>query len=138
MGWADGLNILLNGRWYFDEPVNLIDDDPQIFWTSGGPLSFTIEFPRELTIREVQLLTRPEAFLERARPNVGSCVTAENQIEAGKRLPALFRIPAVMRFVSVKPMLETIDLVQWLPKLDWIICGGGVFTHRGSSLRSRH
>lgn len=79
-------------------------------------------------------------------------VTAENQKRADERIPILLQIPAAVRFVSVEPMLEAIDLRNYLiepdcscyefigghqpgcyyhrykggspPKmLDWVICG---------------
>jgi protein gp37 len=77
-------------------------------------------------------------------PNVWLGVTAENQEQADKRIPALLQIPAAVRFVSVEPMLGPVSM-RWLaawngmatkPRpsitnefdglrcLDWAICGG--------------
>lgn len=63
-------------------------------------------------------------------------VTAENQKMADQRIPILLEIPAAVRFVSVEPMLEQVDLYQYLGGnreiksphrynggLDWVICG---------------
>ena len=53
-------------------------------------------------------------------------VTAENQKCAGERIPKLLDIPAVVRFVSIEPLLERIDIYQWLGGdggLGWIIVG---------------
>jgi protein gp37 len=77
-------------------------------------------------------------------PNVWIGVTAENQEQADKRIPALLQTPAAVRFVSVEPMLEMVSL-RWLAAwdgmalkqerpsttneydglrcLDWVICG---------------
>ena len=45
-------------------------------------------------------------------PNVWLGVTAENQIRANERIPALLKIPAAVRFVSCEPLLGPIDFVQ--------------------------
>jgi protein gp37 len=75
-------------------------------------------------------------------------VTAESQKQADERIPILLEIPAAIRFVSVEPMLEGIDMREWLGSvrqrtliylglladigerrtfkhdlLDWVICG---------------
>lgn len=68
--------------------------------------------------------------------NVWLGVTAENQKCADARIPILLKIPAAVRFVSVEPILERIDLYQYLGGireinpphlynggLDWVICG---------------
>lgn len=80
-------------------------------------------------------------------PNVWLGVTAENQEQADKRIPALLQIPAAVRFVSVEPMIGPANLTFldddgirvnaltgqrtdmgrpcWdTGRLDWIICGG--------------
>lgn len=65
-------------------------------------------------------------------PNVWIGVTAENQEMADKRIPLLLDIPATVRFVSVEPMLEQIDILQYLTGeyttgiigANWVICGG--------------
>jgi protein gp37 len=44
--------------------------------------------------------------------------------EARRRIPILLATPAARRFLSCEPLLERIDITLWLPKLDWIICGG--------------
>jgi protein gp37 len=66
-------------------------------------------------------------------------VTAENQQRADERIPILLQIPAAIRFVSIEPMLESVDLYEylqtlgtagsspidfWRDSLDWVICGG--------------
>lgn len=67
-------------------------------------------------------------------------VSVENQKIADERIPILLSIPAEKRFVSVEPMLEEIDLWEYLQffiyksrcncckdehkYLDWVICGG--------------
>jgi len=77
-------------------------------------------------------------------PNVWLGVTAENQMRADERIPALLRIPAARHFVSCEPMLGPVNLRQLAPLtvagvlwcqdglvnqgsaalLDWVICGG--------------
>lgn len=54
--------------------------------------------------------------------NIWIGVSVENQKEAEKRIPLLFEIPAVIRFLSVEPLLEEIDISQWLWQLPEPIC----------------
>lgn len=59
--------------------------------------------------------------------NVWLGVTAENQMQADKRIPVLLQTPAVVRFVSVEPILRRVDLTDFLQggaRLHWVICGG--------------
>lgn len=97
-----------------------------------------------------QFLTkRPENFhlLEidwEHTPNAWAGVTVENQEQAIRRVPLLMRIPASVRFVSCEPLLESVNLMPWLPSsdgfvaspegpvhvrdggaaIDWVIVGG--------------
>jgi len=57
-------------------------------------------------------------------PNLWLGVSAENQEYADRRLPLLLQTPAAVRFVSYEPALGPVDLSQYLPALDWVICGG--------------
>ena len=61
----------------FNWPVNLIDGNPKTYWTSPrggtfhhplerGPISIRIDLPQEMTIKEVDMVTRAEAIPERA------------------------------------------------------------------------
>lgn len=62
--------------------------------------------------------------------NVWIGTTAENQKWAERRLPLLVEIPAAVRFASCEPLLEAIDLTDWLARpgmkqgVDWVIAGG--------------
>lgn len=82
------------------------------------------------------------------KPNVWMGVTAENQEQAEKRIPALLDVKAAVRFVSIEPMLGPVNLTRLNigvsleedvlngkayslgevymdgSKLDWVICGG--------------
>jgi protein gp37 len=65
-------------------------------------------------------------------PNIQIGVSSENQKAADERIPLLLECPAAVRFVSCEPLLEEIDLRQWLvsffnpatTRLDWVIVGG--------------
>ena len=80
----------------------------------------------------------------KAIPNLWLGVTAENQKRADERISILLQIPAAIRFVSVEPMLNSIDIRNYvLPphttlglngetkyytpylnsRLDWVIVG---------------
>lgn len=57
-------------------------------------------------------------------PNVWVGVTAEQQKEANYRITRLIEASNIaVRFISVEPMLEDMILIQYLDKLDWVICG---------------
>jgi protein gp37 len=64
--------------------------------------------------------------------NVWLGVTAENMIEAQRRIPVLLRVPATVHFLSCEPLLEPLDLRRWLVSggVDWVICGGESGHHR--------
>ena len=66
--------------------------------------------------------------------NVWLGCTAENQLWADKRLPALLEAPAHVRFLSCEPLLGPLDLRQYLspdPKksVHWVIAGGESGAH---------
>jgi protein gp37 len=67
--------------------------------------------------------------------NVWLGTTAETQLWADRRIPALLENNAVVRFLSCEPLLGPLDLQVWLKKqsgkasLDWIIAGGESGTH---------
>jgi len=46
------------------------------------------------------------------------------QPHAPARLDALVSHAAVVHFVSCEPLLGPLDLTLWLPRLQWVICGG--------------
>lgn len=50
--------------------------------------------------------------------NVWLGTTAENQVEADRRIPHLLDIPAVVHFASAEPLLEWIDFGQYLHDSD--------------------
>ena len=68
----------------------------------------------------------PKRWLDGDWPNnvwVGTSV--ENQQRAEERIPQLLEIPAPVRFLSCEPLLESVDLTQWLDdSIDWVIAGG--------------
>ncbi len=50
--------------------------------------------------------------------NVWLGTTVESQAMAEKRIPALLRVPAAVRFLSVEPLLGSVDVSQWLRRVD--------------------
>lgn len=57
------------------------------------------------------------------------CIWLGTSVESQKyahRITVLARIPALVRFVSVEPLLERVDLQEWLLKgqVQWVIVGG--------------
>jgi protein gp37 len=68
-------------------------------------------------------------------PNVWLGVSCEDQTTADERIPLLLQTPAPLRFVSCEPLLEPIDLSEFLPVAtiggvemerwpNWVIVGG--------------
>jgi protein gp37 len=81
------------------------------------------------------LTKRPEQIARRVPwngqwpNNVWLGTTAENQLWASRRIPALLDHPAVVRFVSCEPLVGPLDLSPWLGNsrrrgIDWVIAGG--------------
>ena len=58
-------------------------------------------------------------------PNIWIGTSVESQKYA-PRLTVLERLPAPVRFVSAEPLLERLDLTEWLNRgaLQWVIVGG--------------
>ena len=58
--------------------------------------------------------------------NVWVGVTIENQRWANERLPYLAEIPSRVRFVSCEPLLNQIEISEWLEQesINWVIAGG--------------
>ena len=55
--------------------------------------------------------------------NVWIGVTVE-ELKYTPRIDDLLKIPAAIHLVSLEPMLEELDISDYLHDLDWIICGG--------------
>ncbi len=111
------------------------------------------ETMRQTPRHTYQILTkRPErmaALCDRINsdplPNVWLGTSVENQAAANERIPYLAQTPAAVRFLSCEPLLERIDINDWLgqeavepyepwepysyerfadPLIDWVIVGG--------------
>jgi len=85
--------------------------------------------------------------LEMPLPNVWLGVSTERQQEADERIPLLLQTPATVRFISAEPLLEPINLFDYIgpwgptpqslqapPELDWVIVGG----ESGADARPMH
>jgi protein gp37 len=79
------------------------------------------------------LTKRPQNVLKMLPPdwtpngwsNVWLGATVENITEARRRIPTVLRVPARVHWLSVAPLLEPLDLLQWLGHgVDWIVVGG--------------
>lgn len=57
-------------------------------------------------------------------PNIWLGVSVENQATAEERIDSLLLTPAGVRWLSCEPLLEAVDLKQWLFLLDWVVVGG--------------
>ena len=61
--------------------------------------------------------------------NIWIGTSCEDQATANERIPLLLQIPAAVHFLSCEPLLEKIDLDEWLNEcggsaIDWVIAGG--------------
>ena len=57
--------------------------------------------------------------------NVWLGTSTENQATADDRIPSLLEAPAAVRFLSCEPLLESIDIRDYLQLgIDWVIVGG--------------
>lgn len=57
-------------------------------------------------------------------PNVWLGVSIEDQRRADERIPHLLRTPAAVRFLSCEPLIEEIDIRQYLEGINLCITGG--------------
>ena len=56
-------------------------------------------------------------------PNVWIGTSVETQ-KYTERIKLLSQIPAEIRFVSVEPLLDAVDLTEYIDELNWVIVGG--------------
>lgn len=84
-----------------------------------------------LTKRPERMLAITNDWIVRSRlhelpPNIWPMVTAENQRGVDERIPILLQVKAAILGLSIEPMLEPLDLYEFLRfkgVLDWIIVG---------------
>lgn len=97
-------------------------------------LDFLLLTKRPQNIKKMLPASYVEQLVGRDLPpwpwrNVWLGVTAENQEEADRRIPALLKVPATVHFISAEPLLEPIDVSRWMTEtgwphsLDWVITG---------------
>jgi len=117
-----------------------------------GPIGVFAHFDRLAYERHVLAHERDwetDALIPWPLPNVWLGVSVENQHFADQRIPLLLDTPAAVRFISAEPLLEAIDIneylegreehgtpfsdppartvggcIGWTPALDWVIVGG--------------
>lgn len=56
--------------------------------------------------------------------NVYIGVSVEDQTNADQRVPKLLEIPSAKRFLSMEPLLDRVNIDQWIENIDWVIVGG--------------
>lgn len=91
---------------------NLIEETPHLDWL------LLTKRPQEIG----HMI--PDVWLGRPRANAWFGVTAENEIEARRRLEWLRLIPNVMPWVSYEPALGPVNWKPYLHFVKWIIFGG--------------
>ena len=88
--------------------------------------TFLVLTKRPERMRDVLVRLYERSYLDQYEPlpNVWIGVSAEDQRRADERLPLLLDTPAAIRWVSAEPLLGPLDLMEWLPGLDWVVGGG--------------
>ena len=104
--WKKGLNPWREQLW------QLIEETPFLDWL--------------LLTKRPHLAQRLVPWCEEWPANVWLGTTVEDQKWVDKRLPHLVDCPARIRFLSCEPLLDEIDLRNWLEKkaIHWVIAGG--------------
>jgi protein gp37 len=82
-------------------------------------------------------MSHPEALHEWPLENVWLGVSVENQKAADERIPILLDTPAAVHWASLEPLLEAVDVSEFIPgvrwfdsdfpmegTLDWVVVGG--------------
>jgi protein gp37 len=95
------------------------------------------ETKRELEFRAATRLAVPLSEIKWPLPNVWLGTTVEDQERADERIPVLLDTPARVHFLSCEPLLEAVDLGEYLKgdrwfasehpmgkPVDWVIVGG--------------
>jgi protein gp37 len=87
---------------------------------------------------DIQLLTKRITNVEKMVPSswtkgdwprhVGLMITVVNQQEADRDVPRLIMLKHKLNIpwigLSCEPLLGSIEMREWLPFIDWVICGG--------------
>ena len=66
----------------------------------------------------------PASWLNRWPEHVWVGTTVENQEEARRRIGHLIALPARVRFLSCEPLLGSLQLSEWLHRIEWLLVGG--------------
>jgi len=106
--WTDFFLESIPDKWR-DEAWHIIQANPQFTW--------------------LILTKRPKeaigyfCYIHGKILNVWFGVSVSTQADAERLIPELLKLPVAHRFVSVEPLLEMVDLRNYLKGLDWIIAG---------------
>jgi len=104
--YKKGLTSIRDRLW------TLIDSTPALIWL--------------LLTKRPHLVTSMVPWGDNWPSNVWIGTTVENQKWANKRLPYMERLPTGNRFLSCEPLLDHVDLTNWLANgtVRWVIAGG--------------
>lgn len=154
LSWQDPAKVFVCS-WsdFFIEDADQWRDDAWEIMRSTPHLTYQLLTKRPENIKD----RLPDDWLEFKNIQLG--VTVENQEQADRRIPLLFSIPSDCRFLSCEPLIEPIELKEYLsaqrlwrddqvlyaelahnyancdlPKLHWVICGG----ESGANAREMH
>jgi len=125
----------------FEKPMPLIN-------SNNEPLKESSDFHRQHFFQNISdgmypnllflLLTKrpsniikyiPDQWKESPPVNVMFGTSPVNQATAYTLINQLLKVKG-KRFLSVEPQLDSINLVHWLPKIDWVIQGGESGHHK--------
>lgn len=114
--------------------ADVFEDAPQVaLWRAEA-----LDLLAQCEGLDVQLLTKrpqniramvPPSWLESWPAHVWVGTTVEDQRRANERIPHLLAVPAAVRFLSCEPLLEAVDLAEWIAPMS--MCSGCGKEHEG-------
>ena len=121
--WRQGSIIFVNSMsdlFHRDVP------DDYLVKTWDAMLAAPQHIYQVLTKRTHRMAHKIRTLGLRTPGNIWLGTSVENQSMGDSRIPALLDTPALVKFLSVEPLLEDIDVEQYLaPKaINWVIVGG--------------
>jgi len=129
---ADWLDPAVDPQWLSDL-LFLISATRHLDWLllTKRPQLFRERMESVMALNDVssQIAARWLANCDSPPHNIWVGTSVEDQARAQERIPELYEIPARIRFLSCEPLLEAVNLWDWLcepicPLVDWVIVGG--------------
>lgn len=116
------LNVCLTGDFFLEEVPDEWREDVWRMIRRRSDVGFVMLTKRASRIKECL----PDDWGEDGYPNVMLAVTVEDQSAADERIPYLLDVPAQRKRLMCEPLLERLDLREYLhtDDIDEVLCGG--------------